>query len=466
MSASYPIPILIFNVVALLFLFFSREGGLKAIIIASYCGVIVISFTRGSSGGIWLASFFLFIIGISVIKKPKLPAFNSLLVIRFTYLLFIFFIIGIFIGFFRFNPILINIKAGTYKTLFGIPLNYLIAIYRMHIVASLYLAFIIPIHYYVNDELFLKCIKLCWIFYVILAVLALIDYFGIADTAFSFRRVEGFRHVAILGFNRASIGLMLMTGFFMSFTMIKLTKSSILRKLGYISLPIIILSLFTTFSRSAVISFFIGIITLAIMVASIKGMKGIWIALLCILFIYAGVLRFPEINKRFNFLLSGKFDVHSGAAGTRLIGWQDTLNWLIDNPDVFILGVGFQNFHYFVNLEKKATFLEAGHSNFLHILIELGIFGFFIFIFYIISIFIWLIKWVHTISGKSSKLIPSIFIALMFAIIASCLTQESLAPSFPMVPWLIHFFIILGLWISNYRAKIIEILVKMSAIRS
>ena len=59
MRFPFPVPIALYAVAGLFLLFFSRRaGGLKCVLATSYCGIIITSFTGGTSGGVWLAAFF------------------------------------------------------------------------------------------------------------------------------------------------------------------------------------------------------------------------------------------------------------------------------------------------------------------------------------------------------------------------------------------------------------------------
>ena len=53
-------------------------------------------------------------------------------------------------------------------------------------------------------------------------------------------------------------------------------------------------------------------------------------------------------------------------------------------------------------------------------------------------------------TDKINKMISWIFMFLILAIMASCLTQESLAPSASVISWMVHFLLILGIWLSYY----------------
>ena len=61
------------------------------------------------------------------------------------------------------------------------------------------------------------------------------------------------------------------------------------------------------------------------------------------------------------------------------------------------------------------------------------------------------------IPDKVDRMMPGIFISVMLAITVSCLTQESLSPSPAVVPWLVHFLVIFGIWISYYRTQMAEL---------
>jgi len=455
----FPIPIAIFAVLALLFLFFSRQArGLKSVLVASYCGVIIITFTGGASGAIWLAPLFLFLIGLVVIRPPTMPVFNSKMMTRFTYGMFCLFIIGTFVGLLRYDPSLEFIKAGRFLTLFGISIQYLMALYRFHTVIFLFLAFALPLRYYVNREVFLKCLTLCWIFTVILSISSILDYFGVANLAFTYRREAGFGRVAVLGFHRGSIGMMITMGIFMSFAMTQLTRRYSLKMVGYCSLPILIIALLFTFSRGAMLALVVGVISLAITLGGARGLKGVIIVLIVGIVVHTVLSQIPELRERFGFLLTGKFAARVGLG--RLTAWKNLIKWLFRSPGILAVGAGFQNFHYFVNLLKEQVTLEAAHNNYLHILVELGILGFLVFIGWLVSIFTWLNSWRRTMMDKVDRMMPGIFISLMLAITVSCLTQESLSPSPAMVPWLVHFFIILGIWVSYYRTQMNEIYYK------
>lgn len=455
-----PVPILIFTGIALVFLLFSRRaGGLKAILVSSYCGVIITSFTGGSSGAIWLGPLFVFIVGLILIWRHKEHVFGARATVRFANALFIIFIIGIFIGLMRYDPSLEFIKAGRYRTLLGIPVQFLMALYRFQIVTSLFLAFALPQRYYVDRRLFVECLVLSWLFTLVLSIMGILAYAGVPHLDFRYGVALGvYGRQGVLGFLRGGNGLILVSGIFMSFALSQLTRNHLLKILVYCSLPVLVISLFFTFSRAAMLAIIIGGMSLAVTLGGARAFKGILVCLFIAIVLFITFRQLPEVSQRF-FSFPEELSVETLPGGKRVVEWIRLTKWLFESPGVLMVGTGFQNFHYFIQQSPQTIIimLEAGHNSYLHILTELGIVGLFVFLGWVASIFFWLVSWRHIIIDKVDRMMPGIFISLMLAIMASCLTQESLAPSSSMVPWLVHFYIILGIWISYYRTQMMEL---------
>lgn len=425
-------------------------------LVSSYCGVIIVKFTGGASGAVWLGPLFIFLVSITVLWRHQIPELGGKSLTIFTNLLFVMFILGIFIGLMRFDVSLEAAKSGSFKTFAGIPIRYLMMVYRLHIVSFLFLAIALPLRYEMDRELFLKCLKLCWLFTLVLSILTILDYLGVANFSYDYRRTFGYKHVAILGFHRGSHGMMIVIGIFMSFAMTQLTRSYFWKVIAYCSAPILILGLLFTWSRSALLALAVASTSLIITLGGTKAIKGLLVILLGLLVVSIIMSKYPDLQERFSFFTSREIPIEVESAG-RLAGWAKLLTWLFQNPDVLILGVGFQNFNYYINVQSQVVELEAGHNNYLHILAELGFVGLIVFVGWLISIFFWLVSWRRAVSSRVDKTMCGIFISLMLGIAASCITQESLAPSPAMIPLLTHFFILLGIWRSYYRRQMLEI---------
>lgn len=457
MNIVYPVPIAVYTLLSLFFLLFSgRAKGLKSVLVASTCGVWIISFTRGAPGAIWIAPLLLFLIGSVVIWRPTGYAFGSRVMTRLMYMMFFIFFIGVVIGSLRYDPGLEAAKEGAFRTILGMPLNFLIAAYRIQTVAFLFLAFAVPLRYSVDRELFLQCLKLIWIFSMVLAVLTILDYAGFGDFAFSTYREEGeLGHLGVLGFNRAGHGKMLVTGIFMCFAMTQLTRNLLLKTLGYISIPLLLTALLFSFSRSSYVVLIVAAMSLAVTLGGARALKGILMTFFGVIVIYIILMQFPELRERFLFI-GGQRTAFEASAG-RIAGWTELLSWLLESPGILAVGAGFQNFSYFVKIHAEIGELESGHNNFLHILVELGILGFLAFIGWLVSIFYWLVSWRRTMTDKIDKMMPGIFASLMIGIVASCMFSETLYPVVSMVPWMVHFCLILGICTSYYRTQMAEL---------
>jgi len=454
MTVPYPIPVLIYASLALGVLVLSKRGrSLKCVLVASYCGVIVTSFTGGASGAVWLVPLFLFLLSPWIVFGTNAPGFGSLAAGRFTYALFIVFLVGILVGLVRYDPLLDIEKAGSFQTFMGLPTRVLMAGYRVVSLCSIVLAFTLPLRHRIDRALLVQCLKLCWLFSLVLACLGIIDYLGLADLAFSYRREAGYGHVAILGFHRAALGMITVVGIFASFTLTQISPRSWLTTFVYLSAPVLLLALLFSWSRAAMLALGVGSVSLAFTMSGTRAIKAAAITFCGLLIVGIMISLSPELQERFALPASGGLEESSAG---RLQGWMQLVTWLVQSPGVLITGVGFQNFNYFVHLSSGAVELEAAHNNYLHILTEHGIFGFLIFVAWILSMIGWLLRWRRAAADGPSRVIPSIFLSLVLAIVVSCLTQESLAPSSAMMPFLLHFYLILGIWMSHYRTETVQ----------
>jgi len=325
--------------------------------------------------------------------------------------------------------------------------------YRVVTLCSIVLAFTLPLRHRIDRKLLLQCLTLCWLFSVVLACLGIIDYLGLADMAFSYRREAGYGHVAILGFHRASLGMITVVGIFLSFTLTQITPRSWLKTFVYLSAPVLLLALLFSWSRAAMLAIGVGSVSLTFTMTGTRAIKATAVTFCCLLIVGIMISLSPELQARFALPTSGGLEESSAG---RLQGWMQLITWLARSPGVLMTGVGFQNFNYFVHLSSGAVDLEAAHNNYLHILTEHGIFGFVIFVGWILLLIGWLLAWRRAGADGPSRVIPSVFLSLVLAIVVSCLTQESLAPSSAMMPFLLHFYLILGIWMSHYRSEMVQ----------
>ncbi len=443
------VPIGLFSLAALAALIGSRQGGgLRAVLIASYCGVLVTSFTGGTSGGVWLVQIALLALAPSLLARPASEPGSSRPVTLLTYAMFGVYLFGILVGLTRFDPSLESLKAGHFDEFLGIPVRVLIAGYRFCVIATLALAFALPLRYAVDRTLLRSCLKICWVLTVLLAVAGISDYLNLADFAFSYRREAGYRHVAVLGFHRGAVGMMLVMGIFLSFAMTQMAEQGRQNVLAYVTAPILFIALLFTWSRGATLAMAAGSMSLVLTLGGARMIKGIVVTVVGAITVYAILSRFPDVQERFSFFLTGSLRYDSAG---RLDAWSDLISWLFKNPGVLLSGAGFQNFQYYVFLESGAVELEAAHNNYLHVLAETGIGGFTVFLCWLGAIFVWLAGWRQRASDTADRSLAGIVISMMLAMAVSCMTQESLAPAPSMVPLVLHFYVVLGMIVSYFR---------------
>lgn len=454
MMVRYPIPIAIYALAALIFLVASRRGGgLKCLLVASYCGVIVTSFTGGASGAIWAVEIFILLVGAVVIWRRPVPAFGSAWVSRLTYLMCAVFGLSVLVGLFRYDPSLEVLKYGAFTSVGGIPVNLLMGGYRLLVVVLLALAFAIPLRYCIGRSLFVQCLGLCWLLSVVLAVLGIVDFSGLADMAFSYRREAGYGRVAVLGFHRGAGGMMSVVGMLCTLAFAQSVRNLSLKVLAYGSIPVLLVALLFTWSRASLVALVATAGALVLTLGGLRALQGAFLAVAGVAITVLSGMAFPDLGDRFITLFTDPLAVSSAG---RLEAWSALSSWLLRNPDVLLLGVGFQNFHYYVHLSAGVTELEGAHSTYLHILTENGIPGLIVFLVWLAVVLLWLRAWRRTVTEPIFRTVPAILFSMMIGVAVGCVTLELLAASRAFVPFHLHLYLLLGICLSHYRTTIAE----------
>jgi O-antigen ligase len=453
MNPTNAVPVVLFAIAAIVLLLRGgRNRVLLAALVTSYCGVIAVTFTGGASGGIWLVQVLVLAVAPLALTWRPAPPFGSAAVTRLTYLMFAVYLYAIAVGIGRYDESLEHAKAGSFTAVAGIPLSVLITGYRLVVLAGLVLAFTLPMRCAVGPSTLRRCLVAGWLMSVVLALAGVLDYLGVADLAFSYRREAGYAHVAILGFHRAALGMMTVYGIYLTFAMTQLTPSPVIRRLGYATVPLLLAALVFSWSRAAIGALAVSAVVLAILLGGVRAAKSsvLW-GIGAAAVVWALLLQYPEISDRLFASGSGYVDT-SGEA--RVEAWRALSAWLLDRPEVLLLGVGFQNFNYLVNVKEGAVWLEAAHNGYLHTLTETGLVGFAVLLIWQASVIAWVMRWRRRDRRRETRILTAAFLALTTAALSSSLTQETLAPGGSMVPLLLHYYLLLGLWISAYRAEL------------
>lgn len=451
------IPIAIYGVAALLLMWFGRtHGGLYGLLLASYCGVMLVTFTRGASGAIYLSEILVVLVAMRALSRPTLPAYGSRAPVTLLYILLAVFFFGIGVAYLRFNVGLEAEKAGTFQVFGGgIPLSVLMACYRVFVLCSLVLAFTIPMRYWVDRDVLGRCLIICWLGTLSLAFANLVTATGIFSMEFTTRTlIEGREHLAVgnsgaMGFTRAGNGMILVYGLFMSYAMTQVVRSSIVRTLAWILAPFMMVALLFSWSRAATLAMAVSSISLIITLGGARAIRGVILTIFGLAVIWGVLGRFPDVAQRMDFFFTGHVD-ESGMS--RITTWTLLLGYLTAHPDVLLLGTGFQNFHYFMNLGQEAVNLEAAHNNYLHVLTEFGIPGLVVFLSWLAAMFVWLWKWRQG-ADNVTRVLTGVFMSVMVAIVVSALTQETMAPAPAMTTEILHFYLLFGIWVSWYRTE-------------
>jgi O-antigen ligase len=445
----YPIPIVSLAIAALaLWIVGRRTGGLKALLAAGYCGVMITSFTGGASGGVWLVEVFLVLVGLFVLWRRPLAAGRSRSITFWTHALLVVFLVGIFVGLFRYDPTLQGLKAGSFASVAGVPLNWLMAGYRLAVLACIYLAFTIPLRYRIDHAALTQCLRLTWVFAVLLAVAGILDYVGVADLAFTLSREIGYERESLFGFHRGALGMLSVIGIFLSFAMTQATQSSLLKAAAYVSAPVLVVAMLLTWSRSAVVAMAVGAISLVLTQGGPRALRGLVVTAFGGGIAFILLAQVPEVRERFMLGLSQS--AAEGSAG-RIPAWTELVAWLLHRPDVLVTGCGFQNFNYYVTVLSGANPLRGAHNSYLHVLTEFGLLGTAVYLAWLTALVRWLWSWRRSCPTAQQRALIGTFLSLVMALMVGGITLESLVPSRTFVPVFLYTLLILGVLVSYCR---------------
>jgi len=445
------LPVSVYAGVALCLLAFGRRhGGLYAVLVASYCGVILVSFTRGTMGSVLLVQMLLILLAPRCLGRRALPAAASRLPTRLTYLLFAAYLVGIPVAAIRFDPNMAMYMAGRFQSTGAMSLRLAMTGYRLFVWTTLVLAFALPLGYEIDRPTLRGCLKAAWLLSTVVALAGIVDYLGLADMKFDLTvslQEALARHEVIMGFRRGALGMMSLLGIFLSFAYLLLSRGSWTRVLVGLSFPILIGGLVCSWSRAAMLGVAVAALLLPLTMGAAR-LRVILPGLVCLLALVVGVAVSPNLRERLAFFGTGAVD---GSIEGRLGCWRALLNYLAASPGVLLTGVGTQNFQYALRESAEVVNLSAAHNQYLHLLAEIGLGGVTVFLLWLAVLLRFLLRWQRQARDRVEKVLPGILIAVLAGILVSGFTQESLAPSASMVPWLLHFYLILGIFVSWYR---------------
>lgn len=269
-----------------------------------------------------------------------------------------------------------------------------------------YIGLVFIVKYEIKETYKIKNIMKCIVWVTaFLAMFGIIQYFTKLGLDPIFVSIEGTRITATME-NPNGFGAYLVLIFFPIF-MLSLNDMSRVKKIGYISLSLIILiNIFLTYSRNATVGFFIGILVLAILY-NYKILSVFFVAIPIFLMDTSLIHRFSNV----------KISILNDP---RIKLWKVAIQMIKENP---ILGVGNGNYValYDLYIEKyphlayKDYHRFSSHNSYLKVQSELGILGIITFIFMIVGSIRTVVKVYRNTSDKMYKLF---FMGVMASLVA------------------------------------------------
>ena len=353
------------------------------------------------------------------------------------------------VAFLRYDMSTEMANADLSRTL-PVSLSILMTAYRIFLLVTLGAAMFLPLHFRVSRPDLARILRVCWIMSVILSVCGILDYFGVANLAFSYRRDAGYKHVSVMGFHRGPLGMISVYGLFLTVACYFIHRGGSVRKAVPLLLPLQFASLVLSWSRVALIS--LACASLALLCFPGVRHRG---RLVVGLGIAAGLVMLglgldDEIYQRLFFFSTGYTDT---SLDTRAQTWQSLVDVIWNDPSILLAGCGFGNFNYYYNSGMGAVSLEVAHNNYLHVLSECGVAGLAFFLTWLAVVLRWALRWQRRMTDPVVRAVHLCFTGILISAAASCLSQESLTPANATVPLVLHFFLLHGVWLAWSRTE-------------
>lgn len=436
-----------------------RQRSLAPLVILMFCATAPTSFTGGNSGVIWPAGVVL-LLALFWRRDPLPTVAPSMGKVNGWYMaLIVMYAIGILWALVYWRPEVALEKFGKTR-IYGIPIQMGLTGYRIFVLFSLFLAWRLSAKRWLEWVDFHYLLRLFWKILFVISIMAIIQSVFNVNVGYSFRnflqreaRGEASTHMGVLGFSRVTQGLLMIQGTFLSvmlWAMRPTEKQKMFLSVGFCTF---FLAILFSFSRNAFLTFFVFLVLYTLLQRKMSGIVSVSLLVFILVGVGAVVAGTDE-------LLAARFGFGEGAveesfqANSRLAGWTEIMNYLIEHPVHILTGVGFQNSLYYLQ-DAEGLMLEVAHQGFLQMILDAGIFGLVV-----------LLGWIGALYfafRKTQKLLQaSLFSpeyyrpliamrAFILALLFSCLSQESLQPSHGSVPWLLEVTFFFGLCYSGWN---------------
>ncbi len=277
-------------------------------------------------------------------------------------------------------------------------------------------------------------------------VLGAVHYSGFADL--NFFRVgvdEHLRvHQGILGHSRASMGLMLMTVYFLGLVVLGSNVSIRWKVFATLVSLVSLVECMYSYSRSALLGALLGSALICVSSRKVKYLL-VFIPIAVVgIYVIQNVQGFKERfapEKQ-----QSNYSAYNKLTAGRLEGWQNAIDGIKEVPLAAVLGFGLRSFR--TVMEHKRVMMHSGHNVFLQVFVELGLIGLAIFL--VLQILILRQLWrkfrAFRLANNSEMAWGGLIILSLFvAVILSSFTQENMYPAYAMHPFNIYLFFLLGI---------------------
>lgn len=252
--------------------------------------------------------------------------------------------------------------------------------------------------------------------------------------------------VSTLSPNHLHIGAYIILAFFLSLGLLYSEKSTSARLFLFVSLCLQVLVLVGSNSRAGWVGFVIGLIAFIILKRS-KILLMILLLVVMLFYLY-GSLPQTAASRLTQTVQVGyqgvSFDLSTLG---RFYVWYGTVKMIFSSIMNFLFGVGMGAFWYgslfFLPLFPGGA--TGAHNNFLHVLAELGIIGFLVFVALLFKIAKRALLNIQNSKTTFQKNISVGYFCALLGLIATCFTQETLSVQEASSSFLAFFFVLSGL---------------------
>jgi O-antigen ligase len=254
------------------------------------------------------------------------------------------------------------------------------------------------------------------------------------------------------GSNRACVGAICFTGFWLAILLWLYCKEHNWRRNALILAILMIMGLIGSWSRSDFAALFVSFILFILISKKKIGFKAkkIGFIVFALIFNLWAIITILDINiefptlERFSVLLSEKW--HEEGTGKYRIEMQKSIiNYLLDNKEILLIGKGANGFRSLYG--NEGIWSNAAHNTFLHNLTELGIVGFFL----IMLFFYRILRLARFYSLDIISIIFPILVSFILGRFISGYATDSFFAVDAMLPANIMLFGFIAVTISNIR---------------